>query len=73
MLRPSQEPHRWPGGPGSRDKRRAGEVVKRGPSDALKNDDDGDDGAGGEGDDSDDRSRVGEERTAHLEPGIVCE
>ena len=51
-------------------------MVRRGPVDALKNDDDGDDGAGasdGDNDDCDDRSRVGEESTAHLQPGIVCE
>ena len=53
-------------------------MVKRGPGDALKNDDDGDDGAGAgdddsDNDDSDDRSRLGEERTAHLQPGIVCQ
>ena len=70
MLRPNQEPHRWPGGPGSRDRRRAGEEVKRGPGDGSVDDDEGGDG---DNDDSDDRSRVGEESTAHLQPGIVCE
>ena len=44
--------------------------MKRGPGDGSVDDDEGGDG---DDDDSDDRSRVGEERTAHLQPGIVCE
>ena len=44
--------------------------MKRGPGDGSVDDDEGGDG---DDDDSDDRSRVGEEGTAHLQPGIVCE
>ena len=44
--------------------------MKRGPGDGSVDDDEGGDG---DNDDSDDRSSVGEERTAHLQPGIVCE
>ena len=44
--------------------------MKRGPGDGSVDDDEGGDG---DNDDSDDRSRVGEESTAHLQPGIVCE
>ena len=45
-------------------------MVKRGPGDGSVDDDEGGDG---DNDDSDDRSRVGEERTGYLQPGIVCE
>ena len=45
-------------------------MVKRGPGDGSVDDDEGGDG---DNDVSDDRSRVGEERTVHLQPGIVCQ